>query len=683
MHKLDRIVVYSNYSPKQRQGYSLKVNWNVSKNQFINKDECLGFFNNNEGVKIEIMAAYDGEIIFLNESEFSSKTSSLLYRIKMCSHFWGDGIFCEFCQDEILNSDLEYLYFYPLIKDETLKITALHKKPNFYYHKSEEICSFIFSEFPDLLTFKMPLIGKLVWKNPALSQNSTTYQEGLFTIKLCYHDELYMNLCTNCGFQLEIRESNTNVHAMISNELKILSEKRKLQMVEKIKNDLHSKGHLLLILDLDNTLIHAMKVSRSAVEKIDQEKHNDLKLIHMHENEHYVVKIRPYMKLFFEKTKSGYSFKIYTMGVRAYADKVLVILNEELADIGVKLQREDVISRDENFNPRFKSISRLIPLCNDLVLIIDDRKDVWEREDQKNLILTQPFHYFYYDNPNQGLSAGLLIENGQEDDLFKGREKSDSYLFFIAHLLSRISSIFYRLRDMNIEADVREIYKVINKNLFFGFNVTFSRMIPKMLNFNEFQYVNIIRKYGGNATEELTNDTTCVITGDYNPPTSKINAGNKNGVPIVHYDWIDYCILFHTSLSLSSFILSPSFPSIRREEEERRMMSANEEKMEKAGEDERILEAIKEKRRGENVEEKKKERKVDGRKEEKKQIMEEGGGCITIREGEEEGCEDRKKERRESENNEEKGGGMIHQSQNDELNGEEIGDVSKKKLKKE
>lgn len=681
MHKLDRIVVYSNYSPKYRQGSLLQVNWNVSKNQFISQNECLGFFNNNEGVKIELMAAYDGEIIYLNESEFSSKTSSLLYRIKMCSHFWGDGIFCEFCQDEVLNSHLEYLYYYPLVKDETLKITAFHKKTNFYYRESEEICSFIFSDFSDLLTFKMPLIGKLVWKTPTLIQSSFTYQEGLFTIKFCYHDELFMNLCTSCGFQLEIRESNTNVHAMISNELKILSDRRKLQMVEKIKSDLHSKRHLLLILDLDNTLIHAMKISNSASEKLKQEKREDLKLIYLHEDEQYVVKIRPYVRFFFEKTKYGYSFKIYTMGVRAYAEKVLMILNEELADIGVKLQREDVISRDENFNPRFKSISRLIPLCNDLVLIIDDRKDVWERDDQKNLILTQPFHYFYYDNWNQGLSAGLLIENGQEDDLFKGRKKSDSYLFFIAHLLSRISNIFYRLRDMHIEADVREIYKDINKNLFFGIKVTFSRLIPKIMNFNEDQYVNIIRKYGGQATDELTNDTDCVITGDYNPPTSKIATANKQGIPVVHYDWIDYCILFHTSLSLSSFILSPSSPSISREEEEKQMVCTNEGNMEKTNEDERILEAIRNKRKGgnsgeEEKKEKKRERTENKRPEEEQQSREEREN---MQDDKEMWSEEKRKIKEDNEEEE----WMKQQNKNDELNEEELSDLPKKKLKKE
>ncbi len=80
---------------------------------------------------------------------------------------------------------------------------------------------------------------------------------------------------------------------------------------------------------------------------------------------------------------------VYTMGTRAYAEKVCAAIDPEGKLFGGRL-----LSRDESgsecrspllFSPRLsslgltqKSLKRLFPCDTSMVVIIDDRGDVWE-----------------------------------------------------------------------------------------------------------------------------------------------------------------------------------------------------------------------------------------------------------------------------------------------------------------
>lgn len=64
---------------------------------------------------------------------------------------------------------------------------------------------------------------------------------------------------------------------------------------------------------------------------------------------------------------------VYTMGTRAYAEEVCAAIDPDGTIFGGRL-----LSRDESGSLTQKSLQRLFPCDTSMVVIIDDRADVWE-----------------------------------------------------------------------------------------------------------------------------------------------------------------------------------------------------------------------------------------------------------------------------------------------------------------
>lgn len=71
------------------------------------------------------------------------------------------------------------------------------------------------------------------------------------------------------------------------------------------------------------------------------------------------------------------------MGTRSYALQVLNVLDPDQ-----KLFGNRVLSRDESGSLSFKSLKRLFPVDTSMVVVIDDRGDVWEW--CENLVKVKP-----------------------------------------------------------------------------------------------------------------------------------------------------------------------------------------------------------------------------------------------------------------------------------------------------
>lgn len=101
----------------------------------------------------------------------------------------------------------------------------------------------------------------------------------------------------------------------------------------------------------------------------------------------YYVKLRPGLRLFLENISKLYELHIYTMGTRAYALNVARIVDPEGKIFGSR-----VLSRDESGSMTEKDLRRLFPKNTKMVVIIDDRGDVWKWSD--NLIRVKPYDFF-------------------------------------------------------------------------------------------------------------------------------------------------------------------------------------------------------------------------------------------------------------------------------------------------
>jgi RNA polymerase II subunit A-like phosphatase len=97
--------------------------------------------------------------------------------------------------------------------------------------------------------------------------------------------------------------------------------------------------------------------------------------------------MRPGLKEFLEHISKLFELHIYTMGTRAYALAVKKIVDPDGTLFG-----ERVLSRDESGSMTQKSLHRLFPVDTKMVVIIDDRGDVWKWNE--NLVKVRPYDFF-------------------------------------------------------------------------------------------------------------------------------------------------------------------------------------------------------------------------------------------------------------------------------------------------
>ncbi|KAG6854140.1 hypothetical protein C0991_010051 [Blastosporella zonata] len=101
----------------------------------------------------------------------------------------------------------------------------------------------------------------------------------------------------------------------------------------------------------------------------------------------YYIKPRPGWEGFLQEMAKMYEMHVYTMGTRAYAEEVCAAIDPDGKIFGGRL-----LSRDESGSLTQKSLQRLFPCDTSMVVIIDDRADVWEWS--PNLVKVVPYDFF-------------------------------------------------------------------------------------------------------------------------------------------------------------------------------------------------------------------------------------------------------------------------------------------------
>ncbi|KAJ3845307.1 hypothetical protein F5878DRAFT_689607 [Lentinula raphanica] len=101
----------------------------------------------------------------------------------------------------------------------------------------------------------------------------------------------------------------------------------------------------------------------------------------------YYIKPRPCWQQFLREMAELFEMHVYTMGTRAYAEEVCAAIDPDGKAFGGR-----ILSRDESGSLTQKSLQRLFPCDTSMVVIIDDRADVWEWS--PNLLKVIPFDFF-------------------------------------------------------------------------------------------------------------------------------------------------------------------------------------------------------------------------------------------------------------------------------------------------
>lgn len=225
----------------------------------------------------------------------------------------------------------------------------------------------------------------------------------------CPHSIQFAGLCGMCGKDMTetswASASNDTERAKINmihdQNFLTVSEGVASKTEEKLQRRLLEKRKLSLVVDLDQTIIHACIDPTVGQWQRDPSSPNygavkDVKSFQLNDDGSrgvasgcwYYIKMRPGLKEFLAKVSELYELHVYTMGTRAYALNIAKIVDPDK-----KLFGDRIISRDENGSMTAKSLARLFPVDTKMVVIIDDRADVWPRN-RPNLIKVHPYDFF-------------------------------------------------------------------------------------------------------------------------------------------------------------------------------------------------------------------------------------------------------------------------------------------------
>lgn len=222
----------------------------------------------------------------------------------------------------------------------------------------------------------------------------------------CAHEIQFGGLCAECG--KDMTESTYNTEFMDSTRAPIqmahdntaltVSEKEATRVEEDAKRRLLSTRKLSLVVDLDQTIIHATVDPTVGEWMQDKENPNyqalsDVSAFQLVDDGPgmrgcwYYVKLRPGLPDFLENIAELFELHIYTMGTRAYAQHIASIIDPDR-----KLFGDRILSRDESGSLTAKNLQRLFPVDTKMVVIIDDRGDVWRWS--PNLVKVFPYDFF-------------------------------------------------------------------------------------------------------------------------------------------------------------------------------------------------------------------------------------------------------------------------------------------------
>lgn len=225
----------------------------------------------------------------------------------------------------------------------------------------------------------------------------------------CKHEVQFQGQCAYCGKLTDEIDWATN-HLdtdrapvrMTHDQANLTVSRERAAKTELLQQERLLRQHKLsLVVDLDQTVIHACidptvgewqrdptNPNYEAVKDVQSFQLNDDGPRGMASGCSYYIKMRPGLRQFLEKISQLYELHVYTMGTRAYAANIAKIVDPDK-----KLFGDRVISRDENGNMTAKSLQRLFPVSTNMVVIIDDRADVWPNN-RPNLIKVVPYDFF-------------------------------------------------------------------------------------------------------------------------------------------------------------------------------------------------------------------------------------------------------------------------------------------------
>ncbi|POV95283.1 hypothetical protein PSHT_15746, partial [Puccinia striiformis] len=237
---------------------------------------------------------------------------------------------------------------------------------------------------PDIKTYKSPIKGELIkWliiEGQVLHEHDGWRTCPIVSIKEpCTHAVQWHGQCAPCGSDLtigdytQISETSRALIPMLHGPSTLTVSVNEAERLEnETRNRLSKAGKLSLIVDLDQTIVHET-VDPTFVEWMFDPSNPNWKALQKKEEVVIIILNKDAC--------------IYNGATRAYAEAVCKIIDPTNQIFGNR-----ILSRDESGSMTQKWITRLFPVDTSMVVIIDDRGDVWEYS--PDLVAVVPYNFF-------------------------------------------------------------------------------------------------------------------------------------------------------------------------------------------------------------------------------------------------------------------------------------------------
>jgi RNA polymerase II subunit A-like phosphatase len=372
---------------------------------------------------------------------------------------------------------------------------------------------------------------------------------------------------------------------------KINQNEGKLIAEEEQKRLLDVEKKLVLVLDIDHTLLHAtgdpLAVSAFDIVRKKGVHLNSFCQIEGKDDRYgftwcHILKLRPYLREFLEEASRICELHIFTHGNRIYADKVAKVL-----DPTGKLFGERVISRDEMEisspeNSR-KTLKHIFPADDRAVMIIDDSIRVWAGHESNlfEIIPYIPWEIYFGISKDVNNRPGSKFPQAQNSQLLPlnlfvnkmieiDRKEHDNQLKAILDKLHYIHTKFFERDKRGENVHVKDLIVESKGSILKGTNILFSGVIPLGSNPSNERIWRLAERMGANCYIEWSENVSITHliakSRDPNNLTEKIRRAEKTpGVFIVHHSWVEQCYRFSDHFNEFDFLLyrsNCSLPSV-------------------------------------------------------------------------------------------------------------------------
>lgn len=378
------------------------------------------------------------------------------------------------------------------------------------------------------------LVASMITEPLAVDQDTEQGKLVLMKIDSCQHPLVYDQICTIC-FEPNIKKHTQKIFDKISS-ISASDEIVKDKITE------ITRGHkMILILDLDNTIIHARQVPLEYEYrgKFPDELESDFFEVCPSGTTKFIVKKRPMLDAFLQKLDQSFAIFVYTFGTRIYGLEVIHNIDPEEKI----LKKSRLISKSDYKNLNHKELEKIIPeKYRDLVLILDDNKEVWSKY-KDNLVQVYPYYFW---------------QREEDNEVIRSVDHSDHYLHYLGHFLQRSVDIYKKYKTEHSPKTLKlyRVVRVLHNRLFQDLCVHFTCVVSvtnpeEVLKLRE---TIILKQRHGKVS--LNYEESNLIIANTFKCTKKIKQAQLDGKPAVHFSWIRYSVVNLIPMSTEFFAVS-------------------------------------------------------------------------------------------------------------------------------